>query len=147
MTTNKIEDLDEALIRYFFFGYSKEMSCLMNQFYRDGRIDKQIHLGYATKEQIAGLFAHFYSLDICATIVKEFTEQLRTYGVSMANLQVCFLSRSSSARGVLKKTQNKSKKPKTNQKNQKTTKKNTIMITRYFCFVLLFAEEFCRGIL
>src|SRR5271163_4204286 len=84
MTTNKIEDLDEALIRYFFFGYSKEMSCLMNQFYRDGRIDKQIHLGYATKEQIAGLFAHFYSLDICATIVKEFTEQLTTYGVSMA---------------------------------------------------------------
>eukprot|EP00026_Physarum_polycephalum_P003305 Phypoly_transcript_03315.p1 GENE.Phypoly_transcript_03315~~Phypoly_transcript_03315.p1 ORF type:complete len:430 (-),score=36.99 Phypoly_transcript_03315:82-1371(-) len=72
MTTNKIEDLDEALIR-------------------DGRIDKQIHLGYATTEQIAGLFAHFYSLDICSTIVKDFTEQLTSYGVSMANLQGHFM--------------------------------------------------------
>ncbi len=84
MTTNKIQVLDPALIRYAVNGYEIRS----NEIHREGRVDKRIHVGPATSDQISGLFAHFYHISPSSPMAHQIAEQLIHYEVSMAGLQV-----------------------------------------------------------
>eukprot|EP01112_Ceratiomyxa_fruticulosa_P018933 TRINITY_DN6125_c0_g1_i11.p1 TRINITY_DN6125_c0_g1~~TRINITY_DN6125_c0_g1_i11.p1 ORF type:complete len:444 (-),score=72.12 TRINITY_DN6125_c0_g1_i11:167-1498(-) len=84
MTTNKIHQLDPALIR-------------------EGRVDKKIHLGFATKDQVVRLFTHFYNLPSDNELSLEFSERVPSNRISMARILSHFMTYKNSPKLALEK--------------------------------------------